>query len=367
MTNYLSKINANNTNYTIGGNGFYGQWVYFQTRVTLVSTDNVSAEGIISCDLSSYLPNDGYDYEVLVSGNAWTPSSSYSSVGLTVASGNINTHNEGLFLRLARTDTRTSSSHGVYGSGIIPIYSNNRTISVCNHDASGKSGSYSVYLHGYRRINANKTLIKYGYRLENTYDYYWVYVDEPLKLYRTSNGMPQLVGTGTQMSEISLVVSGQLYYRYTPYDIYDYDSNLIKNINNYSIGGNNFDGQWVWDRLTIIDGSTMNSNATVDFTNAVSNYLPDSSHRYEILVVISFVTGTSSGNTAKLHLKTSESDSYMPFAAVVTRTSSNESDRRTAIISLPPQNRTLTMLNDGDKTGSIYMDIVGYRRIGDNT
>ncbi|MEG7677113.1 hypothetical protein U2060_15340, partial [Listeria monocytogenes] len=72
MTNYISKINANSTNYTIGGDNFDGQWII--AGGTVLSDVDLSAKTYYYYNLSDFgiLPNeqteDNYAYEVIFAG-----------------------------------------------------------------------------------------------------------------------------------------------------------------------------------------------------------------------------------------------------------------------------------------------------------
>lgn len=193
MTEYVSKIDIG-TSLPIGGDNFDGQWVYSY----LVLVDNnvtLSAEGLRTFDLSSYLPDDGYDYEVLFSGSMWTGSTSGNAIGATIAPGTETSYSDEKFLRLGRCNTRSASTHGIYYHGMIPISATDRAVTFCNHDGSGKSGTWYFQARAYRRIGKNS---------DSTSDY-------------------------------------------------------ISNINSYPIGGNNFGGQWVFAYKNLINGTALNA------------------------------------------------------------------------------------------------------------
>lgn len=122
-----------------------GQWVNLG-RITIV--DAVSPTG--TTDLSyvlSDVPDDGYEYEVLVSGIAQTTATSGSSCNIYIYSDKFD---EGLCL--CRLTARSAAA--VYGGGnaILPLTTSRK---IYLYRSSGYTGNITLYLHGYRRIGTN--------------------------------------------------------------------------------------------------------------------------------------------------------------------------------------------------------------------
>jgi len=125
-----------------------GQWVYKQSTLE----NQVSlAVGDTSKDfsLSSYLPNDGKKYEVIVSAEGNTGSTSGSYVYLRIQSDIITGD-----IVLYRVVTRSSSSTSSGGTIIIPV-GTNRKITRIAQVGTSTSGNTYLWLHGYRRIGDN--------------------------------------------------------------------------------------------------------------------------------------------------------------------------------------------------------------------
>lgn len=97
--------------------------------------------------LSSYLPNDGFNYEVLftVAVTTGTTSGDCSSVYFEtpLIYGSITA---------LSINTRTNSSMKNYAAAIIPI-GTNRKITV--RGVEGNTGTYSLHARGYRRLGKN--------------------------------------------------------------------------------------------------------------------------------------------------------------------------------------------------------------------
>lgn len=124
-----------------------GQWVkkgitIFSKKSWAVGTNNQTYS------LSSYLPNDGYPYEVFVTGNGNTGTTSASSILCGVGSSYI----EGS--ALYRCQTRSSSSVTGGGSTILPI-GKDRNLKVQMVIATAATENTYLYLGAYRRIGTN--------------------------------------------------------------------------------------------------------------------------------------------------------------------------------------------------------------------
>lgn len=149
MTDYIANINE----YPIGGDNFDSQWtlkfLYFAN-----GTD-YGANSVTTYDLSSYLPNDNFDYEIAFSGWGRTPSGS-GNVNIRVMTGNrtyTEVYNYGC--RMMTTEYHSTSTYKCSGNLIIPIFANNRYVSVANTSSNSAGGS-GFYALGYRRLGTNE-------------------------------------------------------------------------------------------------------------------------------------------------------------------------------------------------------------------
>lgn len=154
MVDYIAKIKTpDGETRTIGGDIFDGQWVYVSVILNKGSGFEAGASKVI--DLSSYIPDDGCDYEVRVSGYIHTGATSGNAAGFFVNQGSSYTAQ---YIRLCRAVTRTASHETCAGNATIPLLYPNRTINLRNADASGKSGNYSFNINGYRRLGKSNEL-----------------------------------------------------------------------------------------------------------------------------------------------------------------------------------------------------------------
>ncbi len=139
-----NNLAVNGTEVVTGSNTrFDGQWVY--TKSTLannVSMTNSSQD----YSLSSYLPNDNYDYEVLFAVNATSGTSSGNRIYIILQS-DISTAVE-----TAYAIPRSNSSVTAYGTCILAVGSGRKVTVAAN---STPKGSYYLYACGYRRIGTN--------------------------------------------------------------------------------------------------------------------------------------------------------------------------------------------------------------------
>lgn len=122
-----------------------GQWIY--SNLTIANDANAPTSTFDTYSLTSYLPNDGNDYEVLFSGYGITGTGggNYTAIALRTDFINANCYLCG---------AQTSGSYGdrFYGSVILPV-STGRQVSLDYY--GGNTGKYTLYARAYRRIGAN--------------------------------------------------------------------------------------------------------------------------------------------------------------------------------------------------------------------
>lgn len=136
----------------IGGKEFDGQWVL--NSATISSSFTLSPGGSTTLSLSSYVPNDGYDYEVMFETVATTGSSSGDYVEARYYAG---TGLSGIMARGARIQTRASSTQRCSVFIVLPILASDRNITVETYSESVNTATLGVYTRGYRRIGKNGT------------------------------------------------------------------------------------------------------------------------------------------------------------------------------------------------------------------
>lgn len=122
-----------------------GQWV--KSTIALVNSGSFSADTDTAYDLSTYLPDDNYKYEVLGSLYGSTLATSGKYVNMYVKSSECGS------LTVASTITRTSSSMRFGGLFIMPI-GTNRTITF--KDTGDGGTGLEIVIQAYRRIGTNQ-------------------------------------------------------------------------------------------------------------------------------------------------------------------------------------------------------------------
>ena len=145
----VNKING----YTIGGDTFDStvipKFLCLLNNVTFASGEHKV------CSLSSYLPNDGYDYMVLFSGEYWAASAG----SCWLESGNITSgQSKNWYARVCRTNHQnpTNGVRTLGGNAVwLPIFNKDRNVTWINFDSNEKL--YLAYLgvFAYRRIGKN--------------------------------------------------------------------------------------------------------------------------------------------------------------------------------------------------------------------
>ena len=112
-------------------------------------------------NISNYLPNDNYDYEVIFNSHLYTGATSGNYVDARIASGTKNSSNfsNATSLTGGRINTRTASVRETACSGILPIHASDRNISLFYSGSgtipSSNSNNIALTLNGYRRIGKN--------------------------------------------------------------------------------------------------------------------------------------------------------------------------------------------------------------------
>ena len=127
-----------------------GQWT--KSYKELANNLNITPAQSFTYDLSSYLPNDGYNYAILLTCSAQTGTTSGNLFEIRVASELVDQHT--CFICSAKT----SGTQVAMGSGncFIPV-GTNRTIEIYNGVPSTAGTSKIIFLRisGYRRIGTN--------------------------------------------------------------------------------------------------------------------------------------------------------------------------------------------------------------------
>lgn len=222
MTDYIENIVIHdNSRYQIGGNNFTGSWRTPEGSVDLYDNENFAANSRVVVSLANIIPDDGYDYEIIVGAIIRTDSTSGHTADAWLAGGTYNSFsgssNFEKFTRITRIQTRNNSPRWNGGNTRLVIPANDRNITIANLDASG----------------TQRMLIRYsGIR------------------------------------------------RYTNND--DNRTNYISNINDIPIGGKNFEGQIIYKRLLVVEDTTIAPNSEKIFD--LSDYLPDDDYNYEVLI-----------------------------------------------------------------------------------
>lgn len=145
-TNNLANKDLSNLS-TTGQAVIDGQWVKKSaTLATNVTWKQNTAAKTYS--LSSYLPNDDYNYEVLFSGVAITGATSGNFVTIQLSTTFVDD------VSVCEARTRTASTMESQGNAILPIGSN-RAVTQYSSSSANANGTYSLYVRAYRRIGKN--------------------------------------------------------------------------------------------------------------------------------------------------------------------------------------------------------------------
>jgi hypothetical protein len=151
MTNYISKVKANNTTYTVGGDNFDGQWV--ENGHQILSNVTLAGGKFFTYSLANYLPDDEYVYEVIFEGTTRSVATSGKVAQLTLIPGTVTTAEQGW--RLDKLTARTAAAVFSGGTAIIPIYPDDRNITVWTQESNSNNTNTHFNATAYRRVGKN--------------------------------------------------------------------------------------------------------------------------------------------------------------------------------------------------------------------
>lgn len=140
--------------YPIGGDSFKGQFVPLDVA-WLVQGITIPASTSRDYDISSYLPDDEYDYEVLIGTSVHTVNTAGTSAGCTIITmPSAGTSDGNAFWWYGgEATTRANNFNMAYGSVYCYVPNSYKHVIIRNNE--GSAGTYYVGLIGYRRVNTN--------------------------------------------------------------------------------------------------------------------------------------------------------------------------------------------------------------------
>ena len=128
-----------------------GQWVYKNTSLGSSVTWNTSSHsGEKNYSLSSYLPNDGQKYEVIVRAQGTTTSTSGKFIAISIFSDILTAP-----IYVCRCRTRSSSTVNCSGNIVIPVGTGRKIYVAGAGSEASADGTYDIACMGYRRIGTN--------------------------------------------------------------------------------------------------------------------------------------------------------------------------------------------------------------------
>ena len=391
MTEYISKINANSTDYQIGGDNFDGQWI--AEKYTIFEAVTLSGGSYNTYSLASYIPNDGYDYEVYFTGFARSGSSSGNIAQLVLLTGTATSGTSGW--RLNRVQNRTAATCYAGGSARIPIYSNDRNITVYTQEASTNNTNCKLYAMFKRRIGKNfKGLYKWV--IQKTIDgvvYSGVFYSEELRPKNSSlcldeNGQP---ASGADTGSYFMMGTNFNYsIRWTRYNI---DVNVVASFkddyvekiktNNVSrpVGGKFANGGVDYFMRHVSGTTSTEDNKIADNVSlaagdynmySLANYIPNDGYNYEVLLSFYSSQSTSGkysylravGYTGSFNI---DYPRWLTVGMRTARTNAAYRDSKAIWFPISSQYKYIVVYQSSDTGTTTYSIAVnGVRRIGTN-
>ncbi|MBR1460534.1 hypothetical protein IJ596_02725 [bacterium] len=149
-TDLNAKADKDGSNMNASVKNFDGQWVSLNNKIAnSVTWDNTTPAA--TYDISSYLPNDNYNYEVLISGEVIANATDKKFCTVSLSS-DIQTST--VYLAAVRATSSSSTNPTTNGNLIIPV-GTGRTITQYSSTSTNAGGVYSLWIKGYRRIGTN--------------------------------------------------------------------------------------------------------------------------------------------------------------------------------------------------------------------
>lgn len=135
-----------------------GEWVKKVYTYNPGTGGALGAKSIYVCDLNAieYLPDNIYDYEILISAHMWTKADAAGNSGTIWVSGGTSLTTNDIRIALLAAVTRVKSRHSCQSTScILPLINGQRKI--CFQNTAGIANhSWSFNLEGYRRLGTNE-------------------------------------------------------------------------------------------------------------------------------------------------------------------------------------------------------------------
>jgi len=131
-----------------------GQWVI--SHKTLAGSVSVTSDiKSLTYDLSDYLPNDGYNYEVIFETNAVTGNVSAQFMFVSLRTDYMLSAGLSGGIYLCNNRTRAASYVNMAGNANLPVGTGRSVDVVFNQSSANFVGSFTLWVIGYRRIGTN--------------------------------------------------------------------------------------------------------------------------------------------------------------------------------------------------------------------
>lgn len=273
---------------------------WIDALTTISGSFTLAPDGQQVFSLAGYLPDSTYDYEVTFEITSSTGGSSGNYVESYICSGN---SRSSFATRSIRMITRASANQIGGMTVVVPILASNQNVLVYTYSGSNGNSTFGLWARGYRRIGKN----------------------------------------GTHSNYVSYI---------------DYQGE------NYPIGGDFLNGDWIPSNNEILFNSTLAKEEMQAID--MSSFLPNDGQAYWVMISATVRTGASSGNAASVRIGHNNGMLDNPVVCQhVTRTNSNMTCAGNILV--PLTGRTLYISNTGNATsGTIEVTLRGYRRIGTN-
>lgn len=140
-------LHLGNEDYLISHKDKPQRW-FNSTYYEVGKNTSIAVNAYLDYDISSFLPADGYNYELMVNHWVWSPSGANAYTELQIRDGS----NDTLWIPFGAKASNNGDSQCCSHAAILPLLNNNRILRIRNVQGS-TSTSWGVAIIGYRRLN----------------------------------------------------------------------------------------------------------------------------------------------------------------------------------------------------------------------
>lgn len=303
MVNYIENIQINKSPISLNSPVFHGQWVEKSLSIFASQSFPNKQNQYVDYSLEGYLPNDGFDYEVIFCLIVNTASPVNSTCYCWLCSGK----EHSLRGRASTVVTRVANPESCAGQVCLPIKANDRYVSVYFESGnSNNTGKCWLNAYAYRRIGTNQ------WNIDNSI-------------------------TGLKFAN-----------------------------KEFRFGGDLVDGPWVFKQVTLWSNVTLQPKSGNIVTVDLSQCVPNDGKNYTCLIDGTATTSNVINTYESIRVKTNSTNDWMTLMEQITRAAGTRLTYFNMYFPLSGGGRSIQLKNTGSTVSTCNLRFCAYRRIGNN-